>query len=80
MNNFEIRKAIYSDCHDLSILKREIWETTYRGIYPNGKLDNYEIHCNYKNGKERYYGDLIINEEYIILDFNKFEEKFQRIK
>lgn len=37
-----IRPAIYEDCQELSKLKREIWETTYRGIYPNEKIDNYD--------------------------------------
>lgn len=42
MNEFEIRIAVYSDCRELSLLKREIWETTYRGIYPDEKIDNYD--------------------------------------
>lgn len=37
MNNFEIRIATYSDCHDLALLKREIWETTHTGIYLDKK-------------------------------------------
>ena len=41
MNTYEIRKANYSDCQKLSLLKREIWETTYRGIYPDEKINNY---------------------------------------
>ena len=41
MNTYEIRKANYSDCQNLSLLKREIWETTYRGIYPDEKINNY---------------------------------------
>lgn len=42
LNNIIIRKALYSDCKNLSLLKREIWETTYRGIYPDEKIDNYD--------------------------------------
>lgn len=41
MNTYEIRKANYSDCQKLSLLKQEIWETTYRGIYPDEKINNY---------------------------------------
>lgn len=50
MNDFKIRKALYSDCFDLSLLKREIWETTYRGIYPDEKIDNYD----YQKNEERF--------------------------
>lgn len=37
-----IRKAAVSDCRRLSVLKREVWETTYRGIYPDEMLDRYD--------------------------------------
>ena len=68
MNNFEIRKAIYSDCHDLSILKREIWETTYRGIYPDEKLDNYDYAKN--EDKFKSFVDSENQELYVVLDNN----------
>lgn len=42
MNNVQIRLAVYSDCKNLSLLKKEIWESTYRGIYPDEKIDNYD--------------------------------------
>lgn len=42
----EIRIATEKDCRDLSILKRAVWETTYRGIYPDKKLDSYDIDLN----------------------------------
>ena len=48
MSDFKIRKAKSSDCFDLSLLKREIWETTYRGIYPDSKIDNYNYQENEK--------------------------------
>lgn len=51
MNDFKIRKALYSDCFNLSLLKREIWETTYRGIYPDEKIDNYDYKKMKKNSK-----------------------------
>lgn len=38
----KIRKVIYEDCFTLSKLKKEIWETTYRGIYPDTKIDHYD--------------------------------------
>ena len=42
----EIRIATDEDCRSLAILKRMVWETTYRGIYPDEKLDKYDIDLN----------------------------------
>ncbi|MGL5312173.1 MAG: GNAT family N-acetyltransferase [Peptostreptococcaceae bacterium] len=42
----EIRIATDEDCKSLAILKRKVWETTYRGIYPDEKLDKYDIDLN----------------------------------
>ena len=33
----EIRIATDEDCRSLATLKRRVWETTYRGIYPDEK-------------------------------------------
>ena len=38
-----IRPAIPGDCRELALVKRKVWETTYRGIYPDRKLDEYDI-------------------------------------
>lgn len=40
----QIRKAVPLDCRALSVLKRAVWETTYRGIYPDEMLDQYDSH------------------------------------
>lgn len=37
------RAATLADCPALAALKREVWETTYRGIYPDEKLDGYVL-------------------------------------
>jgi len=42
MVNINIIKAKEDMCKELSLLKRQVWETTYRGIYPDEKLDNYD--------------------------------------
>ena len=42
----EIRIARDEDCRSLATLKRRVWETTYRGIYPDEKLDKYDIDLN----------------------------------
>lgn len=43
MEKFLTRLANIEDCKKLSLLKREVWETTYRGIYPDSKIDNYDF-------------------------------------
>ena len=47
-----IRIATNEDCRSLAILKRMVWETTYRGIYPNEKLDKYDIDLNENKFKD----------------------------
>lgn len=42
MNNIEIRLATYDDCKKLALLQKEIWESNFRGIYPDEKLDKYD--------------------------------------
>lgn len=44
----KIRKAELSDCHVIAIVKKEVWKTTYLGIYPQKKLDEYSIENNEK--------------------------------
>ena len=39
----KIRKAKLSDAEELAKLKYEIWKTTYTGIYPQERFDNYDI-------------------------------------
>ena len=38
-----IRKAVFEDCRTISLLKREVWNTTYRGIYSDAKIDGYDV-------------------------------------
>lgn len=52
----EIRIALYEDCRSLALLKRFVWETTYRGIYPNEKIDKYDVDLN-----ENKFKDMIKN-------------------
>lgn len=40
------RKATFDDCRNLSKLKRDVWLTTYTGIYPQEKLDGYDVDKN----------------------------------
>ena len=42
------RKAELKDCQELARLKGKVWRTTYRGIYSDEALDNYDIEKNAK--------------------------------
>ena len=53
--DYEIRLAVLSDARRLAEVKIACWETTYRGIYPDSKLDNYDIE---KNSSGRHDGRL----------------------
>ena len=43
---YTIRKATITDCNELSYLKHKMWETTYRGIYPDDRIDKYDYEKN----------------------------------
>lgn len=43
MNTITYRKAVLEDCLELSILKGQVWNTTYKGIYSEEKLSGYDI-------------------------------------
>lgn len=42
-NGYTIRLATKNDCYSLSDVKFNVWNTTYRGIYPDAKIDNYDF-------------------------------------
>ena len=46
MKDVIFRKARIEDCRSLSELKRDVWITTYSGIYPQEKLDGYDLDKN----------------------------------
>lgn len=46
MKDVIFRKATIEDCRNLSELKREVWITTYSGIYPQEKLGGYDVEKN----------------------------------
>lgn len=46
MNNVIYREATINDCYQIAKLKGEVWNTTYRSIYPDSMLDNYDIEKN----------------------------------
>ena len=68
-NELIIRQAIKEDCPKLSILKKQIWETTYRGIYPDEKIDNYDYSENQKKFKN--FIDNASQQLYVVEDKNE---------
>lgn len=46
----EIRLAKETEAKELSYLKKLVWETTYRGIYPDEDIDNYD----YQKREEKF--------------------------
>ena len=67
--NYIIRLATINDCDELSRLKQKVWNETYRGIYSDEKIDNFD----YKKNSEKFLN--IINnpniELYVVEDNNK---------
>ena len=53
-----IRLANKNDAQELSKLKHSVWSTTYRGIYSDEKIDNYDFDKN----KDKFI-DIINNSE-----------------
>lgn len=67
MIDIKIRKALEKDCKLLSRIKHKVWLTTYRGIYDDSELDDYDYsyHENkFKNKIDELY--VVINNEDII--------------
>jgi len=46
MNNITYRKATIEDCYAIAELKGIVWNTTYQGIYPDEKLQGYDVKKN----------------------------------
>ena len=46
------RKATEDDCLALSELKKTVWNSTYQGIYPQERLDGYDV----KKNEEIFHG------------------------
>lgn len=40
---YKFRLAEHKDCERISYLKKTIWGTTYRGIYKDELLDNFDL-------------------------------------
>jgi len=43
MRNITYRKATLDDCYSIAELKGVVWNTTYKGIYPDEKLIGYDV-------------------------------------
>ena len=67
--SYIIRLANENDCKELSELKHQVWTETYRGIYSDDKIDNF----NYLKNEKSFF-DLINNKSidlYIVEDQNR---------
>ena len=64
-----IRKAVPEDAAILAWTRRIVWEQTYRGIYPNEKLDDYNLER--YTQKDRNSIEKPQNHYYLFLDGNK---------
>lgn len=64
----KFRFANRNDSKELSYLKKEIWETTYRGIYPDEVIDNYDY-----EKREEKFNNLIddVNQEVYVCLINE---------
>lgn len=65
---YEIRLATIEDCRELAQVKRKAWETTYREIYPDERIDNFDF-----SDQEKKFTKIISNESinlYVVLDEN----------
>jgi len=65
MPNIIITNAKNSDCKGLSYIKHEVWLTTYKGIYSDDKLNNYD----YKEHEKKFLKN--IDGLYVIKDDDK---------
>ena len=70
--NIVIRKAKESDCKQLSIIKKQVWNDTYRGIYSDEKLDNFEYHKHEEKFKSNIDGLYVILEEEKLIGYFSF--------
>ena len=69
MNDITYKIATMDDCYEIAKLKGEVWNTTYRGIYSDEVLDNYDIERN-----KRTFERIVSNPKislYIAVNINK---------
>lgn len=66
--DYKIRLAIENDCQELSKLKHTVWQTTYRGIYSDGKIDDFDFEKN-----KNKFMDIIKNPdiELYVVEYNE---------
>lgn len=48
--DYIVLPATLDDCKEIAVVKRQVWETTYRGIYSDKKIDGY----NYFEQEEKF--------------------------
>ena len=48
-----IEKAKIGKCREIASVKRQAWESAYRGIYPDAKIDGFDIEKETEKEAER---------------------------
>ena len=69
MNTIIYRQATLADCYAVAVLKGQVWNTTYKGIYPDEKLSGYDVVKN-----EAIFQNIVNNPDidlYVALDADK---------
>lgn len=64
-----IEKAKIGKCREIALVKRQVWESAYRGIYPDAKIDGFDIE------KETEKFCALVSSEQIDLYVAKAEDK-----
>lgn len=57
-DSITFRDAVIADCYVLAVLKGNVWNTTYQGIYPQEKLTGYDVEKN-----KRIFESIVENPE-----------------
>lgn len=67
--NYKIRIATKEDIKKLAILRQKVWDETYRGIYSDDIIDNYD----YEEAK-KYFQSMINNNKVLLYVVESYNE------
>lgn len=66
MDNVVFRRAVPEDAFLWASTRQKVWETTYRGIYPNEWIDNYDLPTKMAKDRENLENPDVIS--YVAMD------------
>lgn len=67
--NYKIRIATKEDIKKLAVLRQKVWDETYRGIYSDDIIDNYD----YEEAK-KYFQSIINNNKVLLYVVESYNE------